>query len=101
MAVVSSESERCLVISGSLQHICERSGMEESARKPECNGDEQSRPIFMSAKHLLLYSWLISFFLTFVGKNDPHIGVLAAFPGSGWGKLGVEIHIDLKGFAGH
>ena len=28
--------------------VCERSGMEVSASEPECSGDEQSRPIFMS-----------------------------------------------------
>jgi len=30
--------------------VCERSGMEASASEPECSGDEQSRPIFMSTK---------------------------------------------------
>ena len=30
-------------------------------------------------------------------KNEPHIGVLAAFPWYGWGKLSGEIHLDLKG----
>jgi hypothetical protein len=28
-------------------------------------------------------------------KNDPHIRVLAAFPGSGWGKLSGEIHLAI------
>jgi hypothetical protein len=30
-------------------------------------------------------------------KNNPHIGVLAVFLGSGWDKLSGEIHLDLKG----
>jgi len=34
-------------------------------------------------------------------KNDPHIGVLAAFPGSGGGTLSGEIHLDLKGLTSH
>jgi hypothetical protein len=32
------------------------------------------------------------------GKNDPHIGVLAGFMGSGWGKLGGESSLGLQGF---
>jgi hypothetical protein len=29
-------------------------------------------------------------------KNEPHIRVPAAFPGSGWDKLCGKIHLDLK-----
>jgi hypothetical protein len=35
------------------------------------------------------------------GKNDPHIRVLAGFPGPEWGKLGGEIHLDSRAFGGH
>jgi len=111
--------------------VCERSGMEASASEPECSGDEQSRPIYMSAKpsqryvlcsgthrrplrplrtaspcsHLLYdrlpYSWLKPCFSDIPAKNDPHIGVLAAFPGSGWGKLSGKKQLDLKGLTSH
>ena len=33
-------------------------------------------------------------------KNDPHIGVLAAFPGPGWDKLGGKNSFDLKTIGG-
>jgi hypothetical protein len=39
------------------------------------------------------------FLIGTTGKNDLYIRVLAAFPGSGWGKLSGEIHLDLKGLA--
>ena len=32
-----------------LGRVCKRSGTEGSASEPECSGDEQSQPIFMSA----------------------------------------------------
>jgi hypothetical protein len=35
------------------------------------------------------------------GKNNPHIGVLAAFPGSEWDKLGGKKQLDLKGLTSH
>ena len=41
------------------------------------------------------------FFVLSLVKNDPHIGVLAAFLGSGWDKLSGEIHLDLKGLTSH
>jgi hypothetical protein len=34
-------------------------------------------------------------------KNDPHIRVLAAFPGSGWDKLCGKNHLDLNDFGSH
>jgi hypothetical protein len=40
-----------------------------------------------------------SFFQT-PGKNDPHIRIPAAFPGSGRGKLRGENSIDLRAFGG-
>jgi hypothetical protein len=40
-------------------------------------------------------------FLDRLQKNDPHIGVLAGFLRSGWGKLSGKIHLDLKGFIAH
>jgi hypothetical protein len=33
-------------------------------------------------------------------KKDPHIRIMAGFLGSRWGKLGGEIHIDLRAFSG-
>jgi hypothetical protein len=39
--------------------------------------------------------------LAFVGKNEPHIGVLAGFLMSGWGKVGGKNNLDLKAFDGH
>jgi hypothetical protein len=41
------------------------------------------------------------FFLAFVGKNDPHIGVLAGFLRSGGGKVWGKSNLDLKAFDGH
>jgi hypothetical protein len=35
-----------------------------------------------------------------VEKNDPHIRLPAAFPGSGWGKLGGENGLDSRAFGG-
>jgi hypothetical protein len=43
------------------------------------------------------YSWLKPCFSDIPGKNDPHIRVLAAFSGSGWGKLSGKNSLDLKG----
>jgi hypothetical protein len=42
----------------------------------------------------------ISIFLTFVGKNDPHIRVLAGFPESGWDKLSGENSLGSRAFGG-
>ena len=42
-----------------------------------------------------------TFFDLSLVKNDPHIGVLAGFPGYGWGKLSGEIHLNLKGLTSH
>ena len=41
------------------------------------------------------------FFLAFVGKNDPHSGVLAGFLRSGGGKVWGKSNLDLKAFDGH
>ena len=38
---------------GKQGRVCERSGMEESASEPKCSGDEQSRPIWVSAKKII------------------------------------------------
>jgi len=43
------------------------------------------------------YSWLKPCFSDIPGKNDPHIRVLAAFPGAGWDKLSGKKQLDLKG----
>ena len=43
------------------------------------------------------YSWLKPCFSDIPGKNDPHIGVLAAIQGSGWDKLSGKKQLDLKG----
>jgi hypothetical protein len=43
---------------------------------------------------------LIRVLRIFVGKNDPHIGVLAAFPGSGWDKLSGKNGLDSRAFSG-
>jgi hypothetical protein len=43
--------------------VCERSGMEASASEPEYSGDEQSRPIFRSAKIPLRYA-------LYLGRTD-------------------------------
>ena len=42
------------------------------------------------------YSRLKPCFLALPGKNDPHIRIPAAFPGSGWGKLGGKNSLDLR-----
>jgi hypothetical protein len=34
------------------------------------------------------------------GKNDPHIRIPAAFPGSGWSKISGKNNLDLKPFGG-
>jgi hypothetical protein len=36
-----------------------------------------------------------------VEKKEPHSGVLAGFWGSGWGKSGSYIHLDLNGLTSH
>jgi hypothetical protein len=41
-------------------------------------------------KLIVQNSWILP------GKNDPHIGVLAAFPGPGWGKSGGKNSFDAK-----
>jgi len=46
------------------------------------------------------YSKLKPCFSDIPGKNDPHIGIPAGFPGSGWGKIGGENSIDLRPFGG-
>jgi hypothetical protein len=40
---------------------------------------------------------IFTFFWAFIGKNDPHIGVLAGFLRFRGGKICGEIHLDLKG----
>jgi len=39
-------------------------------------------------------------FQNFVGKNDLHIRVFAAFLGAGWGKQGGENSLDFKAIGG-
>lgn len=47
-------------------------------------------PRLLSRKLIVQNSWILP------GKNDPHIGVLAAFPGPGWGKSGGKNSFDAK-----
>jgi hypothetical protein len=54
-----------------------------------------------SPQHCIIFHWLKPCFSDIPGKNDPHIGVLAAFPGSEWDKLGGKKQLDLKGLTSH